>query len=69
MVAAAITGGRIRIKGANIPYIVDGIIKWMELFGVDIERNGEDLFVKGDKKLVIKRINFHKLEEIFQNLL
>jgi UDP-N-acetylglucosamine 1-carboxyvinyltransferase len=58
MVAAAITGGRIRIKGANIPYIVDGIIKWMELFGVDIERNGEDLFVKGDKKLVIKKDKF-----------
>ncbi|MCX8058356.1 MAG: UDP-N-acetylglucosamine 1-carboxyvinyltransferase [Spirochaetes bacterium] len=58
IVAAAITGGKIRIKGANIPYIVDGIIKWMELFGVDIKREDKDLVVKGDKKLVIQKDKF-----------
>lgn len=58
IVAAAITKGKIRIKGANIPYIVDGIIKWMELFGVEIKREGDDLLVKGDKRLVIKKDKF-----------
>jgi len=46
MVAAALTNGEIRIKGANIPDIVDGIINWMEMFNVEIIRQGRDLLVK-----------------------
>ena len=46
-VASAITDGNITIKDANQPDIMDGILKWMELFGVHILRKGKDLVVSG----------------------
>jgi len=45
IVAAAITDGKITIKGANIPDIVDGIIKWFEMFNIEIKRADKDLIV------------------------
>lgn len=48
-VAAAVTDGEIRIKGANIPEIVDGLINWFELFNVVFERKGRDLVVSVGK--------------------
>ncbi len=49
MIAAGITDGEIRIKEANIPDIVDGIINWMEMFNIEVKREGEDLIVKRGK--------------------
>ncbi|MFH1289309.1 MAG: UDP-N-acetylglucosamine 1-carboxyvinyltransferase [Patescibacteria group bacterium] len=54
MVAAAVTNGCITIKNSNIPDIVDGIIHWMEMFGISIQRKSKDLIVKRkNKKLQI----------------
>lgn len=50
IVAAAVTDGRIRIKGANIPDIVDGLVKWFEMFDIVIERDKEDLVVRVGKE-------------------
>lgn len=46
IVAAAITNGEIKIKGANIPEIVDGMINWYSMFNVSIERRSKDLIVR-----------------------
>lgn len=51
IVAASITKGEIRIKEANQPLIMGGILKWFELFGVIVEKDGTDLIVKGDHDL------------------
>lgn len=52
-VAAAVTKGKIRIKGANIPEIVDGIIGCFEKFNLKIDRAGKDLVVDGNVDLFI----------------
>ncbi len=57
MVAAAVTDGKIRIKGANVPEIVNGMINWFELFNVKIEREGNDLVVSRNGELFIDTIN------------
>jgi UDP-N-acetylglucosamine 1-carboxyvinyltransferase len=57
MVAAAVTDGKIRINGANVPEIVDGMINWFELFNVKIERDGGDLIVSRNGELVIDPVN------------
>jgi UDP-N-acetylglucosamine 1-carboxyvinyltransferase len=57
MVAAAVTDGKIRIKGANVPEIVDGMINWFELFNVKIEREGKDLIVSRNGELMIDPVN------------
>ncbi|KKT43386.1 MAG: UDP-N-acetylglucosamine 1-carboxyvinyltransferase [Candidatus Collierbacteria bacterium GW2011_GWD2_45_10] len=57
MVAAAVTDGKIRIKGANVPEIVNGMINWFELFNIKIEREGLDLVVSRNGELVIDMIN------------
>jgi UDP-N-acetylglucosamine 1-carboxyvinyltransferase len=56
IVAAAITGGEIRIVGGNIPYIVDGLIEWFEKFNISIRREKKDLVVskKGELKIDLK---------------
>lgn len=48
-VAAAVTGGEVRIKGGNRPEIVDGLVNWLVLFGVKVKREGRDLIVSGGK--------------------
>lgn len=53
MVAAAVTDGKIKIKGANVPEIVDGMINWFELFNVRVERSGSDLVVSRNGELCI----------------
>ena len=57
IVAAAVTDGKIRIRGANIPEIVDGMINWFELFNVKIERSGKDLVVSRNGELFIDTVN------------
>ncbi|KKU07580.1 MAG: UDP-N-acetylglucosamine 1-carboxyvinyltransferase [Candidatus Collierbacteria bacterium GW2011_GWC2_45_40] len=57
MVAAAVTDGRIRIKNANVPEVVNGMINWFELFNVKIERDGTDLVVSRNGELVIDTVN------------
>ncbi|GAG14811.1 unnamed protein product, partial [marine sediment metagenome] len=53
MVAVAVTDGRIVIKGANVPKIVDGLINWFELFGLRVERKRQDLVVSLARPLKI----------------
>lgn len=57
MVAAAVTDGKIRISGANVPEIVNGMINWFELFNVKIERDGHDLVVSRNGELFIDTVN------------
>lgn len=58
IVAAAITNGNVRIIGANIPDVIDGVIGWYRLFNVDITKDGNDLIVKvGEGGL---EVDFHK---------
>jgi len=52
-VASAVTGGEIRIKGANIKRVSGGIVDTIKKFGVDIANDGEDLVVRGSGKLCI----------------
>ena len=53
MVAAGITNGRITIKNANLPDIVDGLIRWMSAFGIKVIRQNKDLVVSLDKQGLI----------------
>ncbi|TRZ54049.1 UDP-N-acetylglucosamine 1-carboxyvinyltransferase [bacterium] len=53
IVAAAVTDGKIRIKGANIDEIVNGMINWFEIFNIKIERDGADLVVSRNGELKI----------------
>lgn len=53
IVAAAVTDGNIRIKGANIGEIVNGMINWFEIFNIKIERDGADLVVSRNGELKI----------------
>src|SRR5258706_2924319 len=49
IVAAAVTDGEIKIKEANIPDIVDGLVNWFEMFNIEIVRKGKDLIVRRGK--------------------
>lgn len=53
IVAAAVTDGKIRIKGANVGEIVNGMINWFEIFNIKIERVGMDLVVSRKGELMI----------------
>lgn len=54
IVAVAVTNGEVRIRGANIPEIVDGMINWYEMFNIKIEKDERDLVVSvGDGGLEI----------------
>src|SRR3989344_1024619 len=57
VVAAAVTNGEIRIKRANDPDIVDGMINWFSMFNIVIERKGKDLLVKVGKGGLITDVN------------
>ncbi len=61
IVAAAVTDGKIKILGANIPDIVDGLINWYEMFNVKIDRIGKDLVVsvgKGGLEVDVRKQGF-----------
>jgi UDP-N-acetylglucosamine 1-carboxyvinyltransferase len=60
MVAAAVTDGNIRIKGANDPDIVDGLIDWFEAFNVSVIKEENDLLVKrnGDLRIDLSKASF-----------
>lgn len=53
IVAAGMTGGRIRIRGANLPDIMTGLIDWFERFGLAITRDGADLIADGTDELFL----------------
>ena len=53
IVAAAVTDGKIRIKGANLGEVVNGMINWFEIFNIKIERDGSDLVVSRNGELKI----------------
>ena len=52
-VASAVTGGDIRIKGANVKRISGGIVDTVKKFGVSITEDREDLVVRGSGELFI----------------
>lgn len=49
IVATAITNGKVRIKGANLPDVVDGLINWYRMFNIVINKEGNDLVVSVGK--------------------
>ena len=53
IVAAALTKGKITIKGGNRPEIVDGIVSCFEKFNLKIDKVGKDLKVNGEGELFI----------------
>lgn len=57
IVAAAVTKGKIRIKGANIKRIVGGLLEWFRKFNIRIEEDGCDLIVTGSSLLKIDSKN------------
>jgi len=61
IVAVAVTDGHVRIRGANIPDIVDGMINWYEMFNIKIDREGDDLLVsvgKGGLEVDVRKQGF-----------
>ncbi len=57
IVAAGVTDGKIRIMGANVPEIVNGMINWFEIFNIKIDREGKDLVVYRNGDLEIDTQN------------
>ncbi len=57
IVAAALTKGKITILGANIPDIVDGLIRNLTKFNIKITKKGADLVIDGTKPLKIDLVN------------
>lgn len=57
VVAAALTKGNIILKDANVPEIVDGVIRHLSKFNIDIKRNGNDLEIDGKNPLKIDLVN------------
>lgn len=53
IVAAAVTGGKLKILNANVAEISGGIIQSLEKFGIKIEKVGKDLLVDGSGEIKI----------------
>lgn len=51
IVAAGMTAGEIRIRGANLPDIMTGLIDWFRRFGISITLDGADLIADGSGEL------------------
>ncbi|MFH1565866.1 MAG: UDP-N-acetylglucosamine 1-carboxyvinyltransferase [bacterium] len=57
IVAAAITGGKIRVKDSNVPDIMDGIISWFKKFNVAISKSGNDILIEGSSRLSTENLD------------
>ncbi|MBU0649964.1 hypothetical protein KKG63_02050, partial [Patescibacteria group bacterium] len=57
IVAAAVTKGKITIKNACLPVVVDGLVQCFEKFNIGIRRHEKDLEVDGNRELFIDSIN------------
>jgi len=57
-VAAAVTKGNLRIKGANDYFTIGGIVDWFRMFNLKIEEDGKDLVVSGENELKISSSAF-----------
>lgn len=53
IVATAITGGRVTIKGANLPRISGGIVQFFQKFNIDIKAVDTDLIVDSSHKIYV----------------
>jgi UDP-N-acetylglucosamine 1-carboxyvinyltransferase len=53
IVAAALTKGKITIKGANKPEIIGGIVESYRKFNIDIKGEGKDLVVDGRNRIKV----------------
>ena len=51
IVATAVTGGRLTIRGGNVPTLVNGMANWFHAFGIELERSGDDLLVAAPERL------------------
>lgn len=54
IVAAAVTGGSLTIRGGNIPSLIGGLSHWFHAFGVDLQSHGADLHVMAPDRLEVK---------------
>ena len=54
VVAAAVTGGKLTIRGGNDPALIDGLDNWFRAFGVVLERRGGDLLVAAPERLEVR---------------
>lgn len=53
IVAAAVTKGKLTLKGGNVREISGGMVEWFKKFNIDITESGADLIVNGDCDLYI----------------
>ena len=53
IVATAVTGGRLTIRGGNVPTLVNGMANWFHAFGIELERSGDDLLVAAPERLQV----------------
>lgn len=54
VVAAAVTGGDLTIRGGNRPLLINGLDNWFRAFGVELERRGADLRVAAPERLEVR---------------
>ena len=53
VVAAAVTGGDLTIRGGNVPELVGGMGNWFRAFGIELESRGGDLRVAAPERLQV----------------
>jgi UDP-N-acetylglucosamine 1-carboxyvinyltransferase len=53
IVATAVTGGELTIRGGNVPTLVNGMANWFHAFGIELERSGDDLLVAAPERLQV----------------
>ncbi len=60
IVAAAVTGGKIRLKNGNYPHIIGGLVSTFEKFNIGFEYDVQDLIVSGENELLLdpEKCNF-----------
>lgn len=54
IVAAAVTGGALTIRGGNVPGLVNGMANWFRAFGIELESRGGDLLVAAPERLQVR---------------
>ena len=53
VVATAVTGGELTIRGGNVPALLGGMANWFRAFGIKLETAGDDLQVAAPERLQV----------------